>query len=298
MSDDKTLKLTDQEVNDILKFYKTKYTKDYKESLKDVQKIMVPQIFNQRYPPNTSQLVDENEFDMTNILTERLSFEQANDRLSEWLSNLSRREQFEVGQIIQEIARDTLIKEIDSGEVFLRDLLKKHKETMFNVMDPEIRRVLHTESSSYVMDLVEEERLRDLPQQNAPTLTDKQAKDFLQKVIDEEPDAKKYIQNLTKNRELKKALLKDRKVDAALSGGKDMRDFFTQNTNNCLKEDNDLKNLRITLKESLEVFEQINIKDEEWEKLKESYKELSIKIAEQEVIKSQLSSYQKNCNIM
>ena len=298
MSDEENTELTDFELLDILKFYKNKYAFDLKDATIDIADIMLPEIQDQRQPAVTA-IVDENEIEFSNIMTEKISFDQANKRLDIWLKALDERERYKVAQIIQEIARDTLVKEIDSGEEFMRDLLNEHKELMFDILDPEIRRTLVANESSYVMNFVTTEVERPIPNRTKPnTLTKEQTEDMLAAVLDNNPEAVKYIKKLTENRNLKKELLKDMEIDSILSGGKNIKDILNNKNNNCLKEDNDLKNLRITLNESLQVFEEIDIKDEEWKQLKENYKDLSLKIAEQEVIKNELASMQKKCNIM
>lgn len=300
MNDDEDIatELEDFELSEILKFYKNKYVFNVKEASRDIADIMLPEILNQA-PPVCANIVDENESEFSNIIAERISFDQANMRLDEWFKDLDRREQYKIAQIIQEIARDTLVKEIDSGEEFLRDLLNEHKEQMLDILDPQIKKVLETNQSSYVMDFTTREIDKELPSDRPDPLDEKEAEDMLASILDKNPDAIEYVKKLTENRKLKKELTKDSEIDSVLSGGQSIKDILNnQNNNNCLKEDNDLKNLRITINESLEVFEQINIQDEEWRQMKENYKELSIKIAEQEVIKNELINMNKKCNIM
>ena len=159
-------------------------------------------------------------------------------------------------------------------------------------------------ASSYVLDITEEEVQRDFTDPNQQTEEEaeearKDVKKLLSDIVKTDPNATEYLKNLTQNRKIKQDLLKDRKIDHALTGGKDMKDIINGNsTSNCLKEENDLKNLRITLNESLEAFNNINIKDKQWETLKNEYLELNKQIAEQEVVKTQLASYKSKCNIM
>ena len=125
-------------------------------------------------------------------------------------------------------------------------------------------------------------------------------KQLLQDIINHDPKAKEYVRNLTQNRELKEQLFKDKEVDHALTGGQDIREVISEKTRQCLKEDNDLKNLRISLDESIDTFEKVDIKEDEWKKIKADYKGLMVKIAEQEVIKKELSKLKggKSCNLM
>jgi len=290
--------LSDEDLDDIFTFYKDKYKNEIKNTIYELSEIT-----NQRQPRGIPR-VQENEVLFSELWPELLANEQATQRLDEWLSTLNTRTKYAMVQIVQEIAEATLMKEIDSGEEFLRDLLVKHRETMLNIIDPVIRRKLTANASSYVLDITEEEVQRDFTDPNQQTEEEaeearKDVKKLLSDIVKTDPNATEYLKNLTQNRKIKQDLLKDRKIDHALTGGKDMKDIINGNsTSNCLKEENDLKNLRITLNESLEAFNNINIKDKQWETLKNEYLELNKQIAEQEVVKTQLASYKSKCNIM
>jgi|UniRef100_A0A6C0J4S5 hypothetical protein len=292
------IELSDEDLDDIFTFYKDKYKNEIKNTIYELSEIT-----NQRQPRGIPR-VQENEVLFSELWPELLANEQATQRLDEWLSTLNTRTKYAMVQIVQEIAEATLMKEIDSGEEFLRDLLVKHRETMLNIIDPVIRRKLTANASSYVLDITEEEVQRDFTDPNQQTEEEaeearKDVKKLLSDIVKTDPNATEYLKNLTQNRKIKQDLLKDRKIDHALTGGKDMKDIINGNsTSNCLKEENDLKNLRITLNESLEAFNNINIKDKQWETLKNEYLELNKQIAEQEVVKTQLASYKSKCNIM
>ena len=295
---DEPLKLTDKQLDEMFNFYKTKYTSHIDVTLREFHDIIPKEIRNQ-HEPVMSQNVSDSEVEFAEILSERQSFELADNRISNWLTKLTSREKYEVAQIIQEIARDTLLKEVDSGEEFVRELLETHQKEMFNVLDPVIRRSLETTTSSYVINMIEEEVPADLPRERVTDVKNT-SKQLLQDIINHDPKAKEYVRNLTQNRELKEQLFKDKEVDHALTGGQDIREVISEKTRQCLKEDNDLKNLRISLDESIDTFEKVDIKEDEWKKIKADYKGLMVKIAEQEVIKKELSKLKggKSCNLM
>ena len=161
---DEPLKLTDKQLDEMFNFYKTKYTSHIDVTLREFHDIIPKEIRNQ-HEPVMSQNVSDSEVEFAEILSERQSFELADNRISNWLTKLTSREKYEVAQIIQEIARDTLLKEVDSGEEFVRELLETHQKEMFNVLDPVIRRSLETTTSSYVINMIEEEVPADLPRE-------------------------------------------------------------------------------------------------------------------------------------
>lgn len=287
--------MSDEELDDIFTFYKDKYKIEVKSTLYELAELS-----HQKAPRGVIP-VEENEVKFSELYPEIFAHDIATRRLDAWLAKLDKRTKYAMVQIVQEIAEETVMKEIDSGEEFLRDLLVEHRETMISIIDPIFRQKLVAHSGSYVLDLVKERVQRDFTDQTEEEAEEarKEVKKLLSNIVKTDPNAAEYLKNITQNRKTKQDLLKDRKIDYVLTGGKDMKDIINGNSSsNCLKEENDLKNLRITLNESIDVFNNINIKDKQWETLKNEYLELNKQIAEQEVVKTQLASYQSKCNIM